>query len=56
MNFSPAWSQAAWTQLWQLTAVIVVVAAATTLCRRRPHLAPVAEDWVSPLGGGPLFG
>jgi beta-lactamase regulating signal transducer with metallopeptidase domain len=30
---------AAWTQLWQLTAVIIAVGAATTLCRRRPHLA-----------------
>jgi beta-lactamase regulating signal transducer with metallopeptidase domain len=31
--------QAAWTQLWQLTAVIVVVGVAAALCRRRPHLA-----------------
>src|SRR5579871_6645167 len=34
------WSSLAWTQLWQVTALIALVGLVQgTLCRRRPHLA-----------------
>ena len=58
-DLTGAWALA-WTQIWQVTAVIVVAAAVTRLCgARRPHLAyllwllVLAKCWIPPVWTSP---
>ena len=58
-DLTGAWALA-WTQIWQVTAVVVVAAAVTRLCgARRPHLAyllwllVLAKCWIPPIWTSP---